>query len=97
MSGLWKNDYKTVQPLNKDEFVKYFSENANATQLKSLILDFKYGMLGRLGSKASVNLFRQKGAGQNAAILKKTMEHYNINVKEVIEALQNARNIITNN
>jgi len=85
--------YDNVAPLDKDDFVSYFSSNANPTQLKSLILDFKYGMLKRMGSRASVQLLRSKGAGSHAAILKKTMEHYNINVVEIVQALQAAKNI----
>ena len=86
-------EYSNIKPLDKDDFVSYFAENANPTQLKSLILDFKYGMLKRMGQRASVQLLRSKGAGSNAAILKKTMEHYNINVIEIIQALQAAKDL----
>lgn len=79
-----------VEALGKDDFIAHVASILNATQLKNLSLNLKYGLCGAMGKKSSVQMICEAGGGSCAAVIKMTMEKHNIESKEMAQALMAA-------
>jgi hypothetical protein len=79
-----------VNALDKDNFISHVASILNATQLKNLSRNLKFGLCGAMGKKSSVQMICEAGGGSCAAVIKMTMEKHNIESKEMAQALMAA-------